>query len=363
MKKLDRYLLRQFTSILAMSILGFLCIFLIVDLIENLDRYIDNNMPWLVVLQYYGYSIPFFINIALPMSMLIATIFTIGLMAKRNEWTAVKSVGISLYRLTATLIVFSLFISLLSFEFDNRCVNWGISERNAIEKEHMKKKPRYRSSHTIRDIFLQKNQDQHFTIAKYQTISQTAKNIAVINFSHAVIHQRIDARTMTWIDSLEQWVIEDYSLRQFDEMGSEYGSRFSNGDTLIALGLKPSDITSNNKHPDELNYSELEERIIYLQENGVDATRWKVQRHFKVAFAFTNLIVVLFGIPLVVMRPKSGLSFGAGVSFLVIFSYYAFIKFGQSLGFKGLVEPLLSAWLGNIVFLIGGLMLLFSVRK
>ncbi len=102
---------------------------------------------------------------------------------------------------------------------------------------------------------------------------------------------------------------------------------------------------------------------LFGKENGVDATRWEVQRHFKVAFAFTNLIVVLFGIPLVVMRPKSGLAFGGGISFLVIFSYYAFIKFGQSLGINGVMDPLTSAWLGNVVFIIGGLLLLFSVRK
>ena len=79
MKKLDLYLLRQFISILGMSLLGFLCVFIIVDLIENLDRYIDNKMPWKIVLQYYGYSLPYFINIALPMSMMIATVFSIGI--------------------------------------------------------------------------------------------------------------------------------------------------------------------------------------------------------------------------------------------------------------------------------------------
>jgi len=109
-KKLDIYLLRQFITILVVSLLGFLSIFIIVDLIENLDRYIDNKMPWLIVLKYYGYSLPYFINIALPMSMMIAAVFSFGLMAKRNEWTAMKSAGISLYRLSFTLLLFSIFI-------------------------------------------------------------------------------------------------------------------------------------------------------------------------------------------------------------------------------------------------------------
>ncbi len=65
---------------------------------------------------------------------------------------------------------------------------------------------------------------------------------------------------------------------------------------------------------------------------------------------------------MVVIKEKSGLSFGAGRSVFVIFGYYAFIKFGQSLGFKGILTPMLSAWIGNIVFLIIGIMLFWKSR-
>jgi LPS export ABC transporter permease LptG len=362
-KKLDIYLLQQFITTLVVSLMGFLSVFIIVDLIENLDRYIDNNMPWTIVVKYYGYSIPFFINIALPMSMMIATVFSFGLMTKRNEWTAMKSAGISLYRLSATLIIFSILISLVSFEFDNKYVSWGMSERTIIEKEYMKKKPRRRNKKTQNDIFFQKQEIQNIALTKYHLYSQKAEGITVITFADSIISQRIDAKEMVWIDSLEQWVISNYSLRSFDENGNEEQVIISKNDTLLSIFLRPDEIAEGNKRPEELNYYELEKRIQYLQDNGVDATRWEVQRHFKVAFAFTNLIVVLFGIPLVVVRPKSGLTFGGGASFLVIFSYYAFIKFGQSLGISGVMDPFYSAWLGNVVFISGGLLLLFSVRK
>ncbi len=134
-------------------------------------------------------------------------------------------------------------------------------------------------------------------------------------------------------------------------------------DSLIHIDFTPEDILKQGKLPDELNYSELSERILQLKENGVNTTRWEVSRYFKVSFAFTNLIVVLFGLPLVVIKPRGGLTFAAGMSFLVIFFYYTFIKFGQSLGFKGVLEPLTSAWIGNIVFSIGGLILLLLSRK
>ena len=63
MKRLDLYLIRQFLTILSISILGFTCIFLIVDLIENLDRFIDNTVPWNIVSKYYVYTLPWFLSL------------------------------------------------------------------------------------------------------------------------------------------------------------------------------------------------------------------------------------------------------------------------------------------------------------
>ena len=108
MYKLDQYLVRQFLTILGFSILGFVSIFVIVDLIENLDRFIDNNVPTRVVVSYYLYTLPWFVSIGLPMSMLISTVFSLGNMVKLNEWTALKASGISIYRTAWPLLTLSL---------------------------------------------------------------------------------------------------------------------------------------------------------------------------------------------------------------------------------------------------------------
>ena len=117
------------------------------------------------------------------------------------------------------------------------------------------------------------------------------------------------------------------------------------------------------KKPDEMSYRDLSIRIKQLKENGVDTTKWEVDRLFKVSFAFTNLIIVLFGIPLVVIRPKGGLSFGAGMGIFVIFIYYVFIKLGMSIGYNGITSPVVAAWMGNVLFCIGGILLLVFARK
>ena len=62
------------------------------------------------------------------------------------------------------------------------------------------------------------------------------------------------------------------------------------------------------------------------------------------------------------MKESNSLSFGAGASVFVIFGYYALIKFGQSLGYKGIILPLASAWIGNAVFLSIGVILFIRAR-
>ena len=363
MKRLDLYLIRQFLTILGISILGFTCIFLIVDLIENLDRFIDNTVPWNIVSKYYVYTVPWFFNIALPMSMLIATVFSVGLLVKRNEWTAMKSSGISLYRIAIPLIIIGIIISYASFEFENRVVSSGNQVRSAIEQKYIKKKSRRKMKYVYNDVFLQKKEKIHIALGKYKVRQKSAEGVTILSMSEGIILKRIDAKKITWIDSLKRWAASEYSVRTFDENGYEINVSIPKSDSLIQIDFTPDDILKQGKLPDELNYNELTERIVQLKENGVKTTRWEISRYFKISFAFTNLIVVLFGLPLVVIKPRGGLTFGAGMSFLVIFFYYAFIKFGQSLGFKGVLEPMVSAWIGNVVFSIAGLLLLFFTRK
>ena len=158
MKRLDLYIIRQFLVTLSMTLLGFLCVILIVDLIENLDRFIDNSIPARITMKYYLYAIPWFINIGLPMSMLISTVFSIGLLAKRNELSAMKSTGISLYRITIPITIIGLIVSLISFELDNKWVSKGNEVRYNIEREYMKRRSRVKAHKELRNVFLQKNE-------------------------------------------------------------------------------------------------------------------------------------------------------------------------------------------------------------
>jgi lipopolysaccharide export system permease protein len=203
----------------------------------------------------------------------------------------------------------------------------------------------------------------HISLAKFRPESNAGNDITFITLDKGTVTKRMDGKTVKWLDSLRVWNVQNYSIREFNENGSVKSTIISKKDTIIDLNFSPDDITQQSKKPDEMSYSDLTDRIQQLKENGVDSTKWEVDRYFKISFAFTNFIIVLFGIPLVVVRPKGGLSFGAGMGIFVIFIYYVFIKLGMSIGYSGITSPVTAAWMGNILFFIGGILLLIFVRK
>ncbi len=365
MRKLDLYLIRQFITFLGLILIGFQLIFIIVDVFENLDKFIDNKVPLKVVILYYTYTLPWFINIGLPMAVLIATVFSMGLLVKRNEWTAMKSSGISLYRIVIPFLFVSSLVSLGSFYLDNSLVSLGNEKKAEIKNEYMKRKSSNSKNKqkVLKDLFFQKEKKLHLSISRFKVRDRSADKVTLISLKNGLLHQRVDSKKMVWQDSLSLWKLKDYSIRNFDEQGMESTVVISSEDTLLNVSFTPEELVHKYKSPEELNIYELNTRIKKLKENGVNTVRWEVAKHFKISFAFTSIIIMLFGISLAVINPSGGLSLGAGMSIFVIFSYYAFIKFGQSLGIKGVLSPLLSAWMGNIVFIIGGIILLKLVRK
>ena len=122
MKKIDFYILTQFLKNFILLLVFLTLISLIVDIFENLNKFIDNESPREVYLYYYYYSLPSMLLLSLPISCLVASVFTFGIMTQNKEWLVLKSSGWSLYRLIAPMLSLGIFISLFSFYLENNIV-------------------------------------------------------------------------------------------------------------------------------------------------------------------------------------------------------------------------------------------------
>ncbi|NCQ17748.1 MAG: LptF/LptG family permease, partial [Ignavibacteria bacterium] len=117
MKIIDRYVVKQFVQTIFFALLAFIAIFVIVDLMENLDDFLDQNVVSQIIFQYYIYFIPEIVKLITPVAVLFAGLFTVGKMSNTNELTAIKAGGVNLYRFMFPLIIVSFLVSMFSIYF------------------------------------------------------------------------------------------------------------------------------------------------------------------------------------------------------------------------------------------------------
>ena len=358
-KLVDKYILQHFIGKTVMTLLAFIVIFLLVDIVDHLDHIMDSEMPGKEIIRYYYHTIPWYLSLGLPMSLLLGTVFTLGILQKNNELSALKASGISIRRLSIPLLVLGILFSIFSFYFENLYVTYHIQKRNELG---MKYNLIRSNSNKIKkkDIFRQETTNHILGIRKFQFRNQTAHNISIQQFKDGSLKHRMDAPLMRWDSDEKHWLVPNYSIRNWSDDTLKF--KKSVQDTILKLHFTPTDLTQATIKPEEMNYWELKQFVKKLEQYGVKDPRWAVNMHFKPAFACTSILMVLFGLSLSIRKPRSSLSVGIGISIFVIFLYYAGIKTGQSLGYKGVLSPISSVWLPNLIFFLTGLYLFKNTR-
>jgi len=357
MKKiLDQYILKKFFINFIYIILSFTIIFIIVDIIDNIDKFISRGISNKEMFDYYLLSVPSYISVALPMTLLIATIITFVTLQKNNEITALKASGISIYRISSSLILIGVIFCFISFYFENIIVMNTFNKRIPIENKLKNKK-----TFTTKKSDIYYHLDNAFLAIKhYNYNNDTGKNISIQFYNGPDLVSRIDAEKMVWDKETDNWKLKEIKLRKWINGKVFFTTK---PDSLINIkDLSPSIIKKDNINPEEMNYWELSSFISKLKNKGLSYTRWSVNKFFKTAFCCSSLIMILFGITLSITSPRSNYSTGIGLSIVVIFLYYLLIKLGQSLGYNGVLSPFLSVWFVNILFIIFGAFMLLKTR-
>jgi lipopolysaccharide export system permease protein len=369
MTLLDRYIIRQFFLTFVFGLIAFLLIFLVVDLMEKLDDFIDARVETAVIFEYYLHFMPEIIKLMMPVAMLLAALFVTGRLANQNELAAMKSSGMSLYRFLVPFAGVALLVSLGGIYFNGWIVPVANQKKFAIERQHLQ---RVSSSTSRFNVFFQEGRTRLVSIGFYDNNSKLANRVSIQDYADTnltVLVRRLDAQQMQWQsfdpekrDSAEPgWVLLNGTHRLFNATGHvlETFDRFPVG----RLSLGPDDIEKKQQKPDEMDFGELWEFIESQRRAGQDVSRWLVDYHSKIAFPFASLIVVLFGVPFSSNKRRSGVAIEFGISIAATFIYLGFMKTSQVFGYNGDLNPFLTAWLANILFLSAGIVNLARVQK
>src|SRR5206468_11219190 len=87
--------LREWTKVFLFTVLGFPFLVMVIDLVDKLDTYLGRGIGKEKVALSYVYFLPEAISLVLPVAVLFAVVFTVGVLGRYSELTAAKASGIS----------------------------------------------------------------------------------------------------------------------------------------------------------------------------------------------------------------------------------------------------------------------------
>ena len=369
MKILDRYIIRQFIISFLFGLVAFLLIFVLVDSMEHLDDFIDAHAPLEIVVAYYIAFLPEIIKLMTPVAVLLGSLFVIGRMSTSSELTAMKSGGVSLYRVLTPFLIVAFLISFASVYLNGWVVPKANAKKYYIERTVLN---RGNDVSSRMNIFFQEGPRRIVSMNYFDPQTNVASHVSIQDFADSdmtVLVRRFDAPRMNWIGPITGtsksfapgWTLLKGATREFD--GNAQHLAFFDTLPMGKLSLTPSDIEKKQRKPDEMDYGELKEFIQSQERAGQDVSRWLVDFHSKISFPFASVIMVLFGVPFASARPRSGVALGFGICTAVTFIYLAFMKVSQVIGYNGDVNPFLTAWIANLIFLAAGIVNMIRVQK
>jgi len=122
MKRLHLYIIKRFIGPLVVTLLMSLFVLLMQFLWVYLDDLVGKGLEMRIIVEFLIYTLAMLMPMALPLSMLLASIMTFGDMGENNELLAMKAAGISLFRIMKPVIVLSILLSFGAFQFSNRVI-------------------------------------------------------------------------------------------------------------------------------------------------------------------------------------------------------------------------------------------------
>ena len=341
---IHRQLLATFVRYLVYALAGALILFTLVDLLEHLGSLVDNSATASEILRYYLYKAAWTIDIVLPISMLMATLFSVGQMARYLELTALFAAGWSLLKVARPLVVLAVAVSALSLAWREYVLPRANTARDRVWEVEIHGGP-----DTIRptqNLALTGPDGRLYFARRYEPATHELTGLRIITRDGARVTERIDAARAQWDG--QHWTLVDGTRRVFDgdvERLTEFAKL-----TAADLSVEPRSFERDRVAQEDMNIRELREHVWLVRQTGGDPRSAEVDLQFNLAFPLVNLIVVLLGLVLASGPRKTTVASGFGLTIGISFGYYLCMNFGRALGHAGAVPPVPAAWTGNVLY-------------
>lgn len=357
---LDRYVLREFLKVLLLVLVSVVALFVVIDYTDTAKDAQENGVAASVLLTYYRFQIFTILNWTLPISVLVATLVTFALMGKNNEVTAIKSSGVSLYRIGVPVVAIAAVFSILAYLILDFVLPYSTRRVDEL-KRRIDGKPEVTTAAQQKLWYLGKEGRYIINFLAYDQEARRLTQVQVFEFhpSEFRLTRRVYATQATW--NGQAWAFENGWMRSFPDEGASTYTRITQP-LALHYSETPDDFATEVKAPEQMTYAQLRRYIATLRESGYAADDLAVRLYEKTSWPAISIVMALIAMPFAFKMGRRGALYGIGLALLLGIVYWmvfaVFTKFGE----VGNLPPILSAWAANVLFGIAALYMFLHVE-
>jgi LPS export ABC transporter permease LptG len=359
MRLLDRYILRHFLQAYVYCIAGFISIWFIFDVSDNISTFLDLRVARTLILKYYLTQIPQILVILLPVALLLGLLFSLGRMSRSNEIVSMLTAGVSLPRILAPLLLVGLLTTAASTS-----LNYSLAPHAEFARKKLLEGPqsRFRQTGLLGQIFRNRTDNRTWFIQQFHPgenlfrtlhiIQQDANDNTVVDYiaTSAVYHPETHA-----------WELRQVKVVYYDEAGNVTRIIPYTESLLITdWSETPFRLSSANLRAEYLSVPELQE---YLQFNAdfppILLAPFATHLQYRLAVPWTCLVIALIAAPLAIGYSRRGILSSVAAAIVIAFAMNFVTHLFLALGEGGRISDWAAAWTPNILFGLLGLMLLY----
>ncbi len=336
------YLLKRFLPTFLGTLAFFSFAIVLVDLLMNLWRFLLIQVPISMILNISLLYLPKAISFSMPLAILFSSAYTLSALYATNELTAIFSSGISLFRFTLPILIFSFIASVGLFFFEDLLVVPNLQKKVELQAIAMQDPPSYDNN---RIVVLADGGLTVYRCDSYNDQQQRLTNIDIyVRNEDKTLNQIVKADSALW--NGETWDLSNaYTyIHEDGTLNYRKGSDF--------ISTEPPDTFRNVEvSVEEVNIKEAREYIVKLRRTGLPFSEELSQYHEKFSFPFVIFITVFLSIGLSGKSKKNVLLVSLALCVSAAVLFYVFQMVTMLMAKFGYLSPFAGAWLPVVVFI------------
>jgi len=355
---LDRYILKKYLGTFTLMLLLFIPIGITVHLAEKIDKILENEVPFMIVMKYFYDFTIYFANLLFPLFLFLSVIWFTSKLANNTEVIAFLSSGVSFYRFLRPYLIGATIVCAGALFLGMYLAPKASKGFNEFKYLYLKKGDDGRDR---AQVYRQINENDYIYVSYFNVLKQSGNDFTLEHFEENVMKYKIAAKRIKFNEIDSTYTLSNYTKRIIGEHNDILESK-AKLDTTFAFDME--DLTPVEYIAETLNYVELNKFIEREKKRGSSyINRYEVVSNKRWSLPISAYILTIIAVAVSSIKRRGGmgvnLAIGIGIGMVFIF----FDKIFGTMAEESDFSPIVATWFPNLVFAILAIYLLRNAKR